>query len=117
MNIATIQKQPLQVRRITVDFTKWLDPNETLSAVTTPAVTNEGEPQWQIFPYPPTGLTPPVDTNPLTVTSSLIINAGTQVQLFLQNGTPGISYQVQFVATGMSTRHQPIEIVVQVQGP
>jgi hypothetical protein len=107
-------KEPLDIRRATVDFSRWLDSGETITGFTTPVVTNilylSG------IPYDAVA-TPPPDPNPLVVDSSFVIGSGTQVQLFMSQGSPGYAYQIQFVATGTSTRQQAIELQMTVVGP
>ena len=102
-------KEPTDVRRATVDFSRWLDTGETITGFTAPVITNllylSGVPFQAVQ-------TPPPDMNPLVVSSSFITGNGTQVQLFTEDGTPGYAYQVQFIATGSSTRQITIELNV-----
>jgi hypothetical protein len=119
MLVERLNKQPEAVTRATVDFSQWVDSGETITAVTFPVVSLlpsgwSGPFPWSP-PYDPG--TPPVDSNPLLVQTSVLLSGNLQVQMFLINGTVGLAYQVQFVATGTSGRQIPIEIDVQVMAP
>lgn len=104
--------------RVTVDFTQWLDTNETISSVTTPTVVAEQSAVWQFGPFTPQPPPPIVDSTPVTVQNSFIIAAGLMVQLILTAGTPGVTDKVTFVATGSSSfRQKQIDILVNTRYP
>jgi hypothetical protein len=123
MLVGRIQKQPLQVNRFTVNFAEWLDTGETISAVTDLTITGVVAGWNGPWPYNPAALytppppTPTVDANPLLLYGTYVILQGTMVQVFVQKGTIGRIYQLQFLATGTSNRELPIEVLIAVHGP
>jgi hypothetical protein len=112
MLVGRLTKETTDLRRATVDFTPWIDTGETISSYTAPVITN-----LTAAARLTAGLPTVPDTTPLTVANAYLIENATMVQLFLAAGTPGMSYQVQFVATGSSTRQQTIELCVTIRGP
>ncbi len=118
MLVGRLNKEPTDTSRFTVDFTPWVDTGETITAFTTPVitdVTNSFPAPFSLYPAPP--VYPPfVDPSPLLVSSSYLLT-GLQVQMLVIDGSIGRVYQVQFVATGSSGRLKTIEVLVNVVGP
>jgi len=120
MMVGRITKDNADRRRIVVDFAilQWLDPGEIIASYTTPVVVVE-QVLVQTNPYVTTlPSTPPVDTTPLVVNDVAIIANGTQVQMYAEQGTPGLTYKVTFTVTGnTSTRIKQVDILVLVRMP
>jgi hypothetical protein len=118
MMTGRLTKDSAEVRRVTIDFSQWLDSNEALSAITGPVVAIEQMQVWQQGQWvtiPPGGI---VDATPLSVASAVILGSGTQARLMLTSGTPGITYKVTFVATaGTSGRQKQVDLIVTVRTP
>lgn len=115
MLVGRTTKDSATIRRVTVDFITngWLDFDETIVSVTTPTVVVE-----QLAVFAPAGAPPalPADTTPMTVGSVAIVSNSQKVQLMLNNGTPGLTYKVTFVATGgTSARAEQIDFFVFVR--
>ena len=112
-----ITKTNLDVVRATFDFSNWLRGNETVLradnfqfSVTPP---NSGT--WQLVPYtvPPPEV--PADTTMLELSGSPVIDAGTQLDVLLAGGTPGVGYVVSFVVTTSDDRQKEIDVFVLVE--
>lgn len=113
MLVGSSAKETTDLARVVVDFFDWLDPGEGVSATTTPVVTLDTAGSWSN-----TNATtpPPVDSTPLTVFSTTMLDATTKMAFLLAAGTPGLVYLVSFVATGStSARQQTIEFRIMVQ--
>lgn len=117
MIVGRLTKDQADVRRVTVDFTQWLDAGETVVSATVPVIDVRQQASWSDGPY--IANPPPVvsDTTPLTLLSEAVVNGNTGVQLFLQAGTPSLTYVVSFIATGGSGRQKEIDILVYVRVP
>ena len=112
MLVGRLTKETPDLRRATVDFTPWIDTGETITAFSAPVVTNLTMLAWLTA-----GILPVPDVTPLLLSSAFLLPSATMVQMFLAAGTPGMSYQVAFVAIGTSQRQQTIELVVTIRGP
>lgn len=121
MLVGRAQKAPSESTRVTVDFISlgYLDPNETITSLTTPVVALQADawpgpwPQSLDLTQNPPVL--PVDLTPLVVASQIITGTGTLVVLFLRAGTDGNAYSVTFVATGTSGRTKEVRVDVTVR--
>ena len=103
MLVGTSSKETTDLSRVVVDFLDWLDPGEAVAAFTTPIVSLIGA---------------GIDTTPMTVSSSVLADAATKLIFLLAAGTPGLVYQVSFVATGsISGRKLTTEFRMKVQLP
>lgn len=110
-----ITKEIGDTSRVDVDMTWWLDVGETISNVLPYSVTL-GAPGWttqQPSNNPPAT---PYDPTPVLIETLTIINGSTAVELFLEAGTPGNVYTVQFVVWGTSGRKETMEVGVQING-
>lgn len=116
MLVGRLTKDSADLRRVTVDFTDWLDVNETISAVTAPVIVVEMNAVFQIGAWSATPLPPPVDSTPMIVVSTTVVDNGLMVQIMLDIGTPGLTYKVTFLATGSSSaREKQIDFFVTVR--
>lgn len=129
MLVGRITKDTSDSRRVTVSFVDWLDTNEAIRSTTTPvvavqqnAVWGQGQP-FTVMPQPT-----PTDPTPLTVGSISVSNVtcddtgvtytAAGVTMFLNSGTPGVTYKVTFTATGsISGRVKQIDLLVTVRQP
>jgi hypothetical protein len=115
MLVGSTSKETTDLARVVIDFLEWLDPGEAVASTTTPVVAVDTTGAWsQMLPANPPVV--PVDTTPLTVSSTTMADANTKLIVLLAAGTPGLVYLVSFIATGStSTRRQTIEFRVAVQ--
>ena len=117
MMTGRITKDSAELRRVTIDFSKWLDTNETVSAVSSPGVVVQNATVWsqggELVQAAPVQI---VDATPLQVSSIAVMPGGTEVRLMLSAGTPGLVYAVTFLATGSaSARVCQIDVLVGVR--
>ena len=118
MIVGRLVKDSAELRRVTIDFSLWLDATEQVSATTTPAIIVEQLATWQQGAWVSTPPPPVTDTTPLSLASSVIAAGGSQVMLMLGAGTPGLTYKVTFVATGgISGRQAQVDFTVTVRMP
>lgn len=123
MKLARITKDSADIRRMVVDFQNdsagpWLDLNEVLSTVSQPVVVVEQGAVWQYGAFVNTPPTPPVDTTPLVVNSAAIESDGTQVQLMVGVGTPGLTYKITFIVLGSTSgRTKQIDLLITIREP
>lgn len=111
-----LNKDSADASRVTVDFTQWLDTNEKITSITSPTVVVEQAATWQAGAWTTQPPPPVTDSTPLLVANSFIIANGTEVQLVITVGTPGLTYKVTFVATGSSSlRVKQIDLLVTVR--
>lgn len=116
MLVARINKETTDVSRVIVPLDEfWLDESEVITAIYQ-ATIQQGTTGWALQPYPPPGSPPPYDPTPLTFLSYTLDAANRQLIMFVQFGTPGLVYTVQFVVGGTSARRLTIEIGVQIVG-
>lgn len=110
--LGVVTKGALDVERVTVDLTPWLDVGEIIASVSSFSLNPQtSSAQWQTD-YPLSANSEPgADTNPLSLLSFLVVDAGTLVEILLASGTPGFAYVVSFVVVG-STSNRRIEIDV-----
>jgi hypothetical protein len=106
--VGRITKHPLDRARYTVDFTDWLDPVEILSGLSDMRVTLLASSWPGPWPpsYPPSQppVIPPPDPTPLIIHSIYILSDNLQTQVFVDYGSDGNTYSVEFLATGTSGR-------------
>lgn len=118
MMTGRITKDSSELRRVTVDFTQWVDDLEVIASITTAVIVVEQNATWQNGAWTNTPPPPVTDTTPLTLVSSTITDAGLQVRLMLGVGTPGLTYKVTFDATGsVSGRVKQVDMLVTVREP
>ena len=117
-------KENMDIVRLVIDFTCWLEGGEVIYAVSTPAIAIEGSPTppWQNdYPLDNTSVTVvPVDAYPLTVQSVYFTLNGAQVEIRLAAGTPGINYVVSVVATSsepVRQRRKQVDVLVTIEQP
>lgn len=117
-------KENMDIVRLVIDFTCWLEGGEVIYAVSTPAVAVEGSPTppWQNdYPLDNTSVTVvPVDAYPLTVQSVYFTLNGAQVEIRLSAGTPGLNYVVSVVATSsepVRQRRKQVDCLVTIEQP
>lgn len=104
MIVGKLIKETTDIRRAVVDFIKFLDAGETITAISTPTI---------IVDYSPfSGGKAPVDVTPLTIVSAGLTASATGVTLFIGDGTPTLTYVISFVATCGSGRAQTVEITM-----
>jgi hypothetical protein len=126
-----VNKDNMDVSRLIVDFTCWLDPNETITQIAHMMIgaglcstANVGFGTWQ-SDYPldcahlsTSTTTPPVDTYPLIFARTSVFSAGKMVEIDVSGGTPGLTYAVSFTVTaGVSFRRRVIDICVAIDQP
>lgn len=94
MAVGKIKKTSAEVKRITVDYSRWLATAETISARTF-AIT-------------------PVTTPPLAVASSAIAGDGKSVSLFVEDGLDDNTYDlvVQITTSDGQVKEDEIKVVV-----
>lgn len=120
MLVGRINKDSSEQRRITVDFSEWLDTDETIASTTTPVIVVEMLATWQsgVWSSNPPIVDPIADTTPLQLETMVTVTGGQMVQLWVGVGTPGVTYKLTFDATGStSNRVAQIDILVSVRAP
>ena len=115
MLMERINKETLDISRITADMSWWLDPNETITEIVSSQVIT-GMAGWSEAPYPPRDRPQPYDPTPLLLLSSALDAPGQNLTVFVEYGTAGVAYTVQFLLRGSSMRQVTIELGVQVTG-
>lgn len=91
MIIGTFSKQPAEVLDYAIDLTQWLASGDyAVSQVTTAAAG-------------------------ITVDSTLILNSGREIRVWLSGGTSGQRYKIQVLFTTTDGRKKEFEFVVKVQ--
>jgi hypothetical protein len=128
MPFGSVNKDNMDVSRLIVDLTCWLDPNETVTQVAHMMIgaglcssANIGFGAWQSdFPVNcgNVATVPLVDTYPLTFARTNVFSAGKMVEVDVSGGTPGFTYGVSFTVTaGVSFRRRVIDICVAIDQP
>jgi hypothetical protein len=113
MLVGRTSKETTDRHRVVIDWLRWLDPGEGLTAVSDPVVVVDNG-AW-VESAPPVQ-TPPEDTTPLTVFSMTMLDTNTKVQFLLDAGTPSLVYLVSIMATGgASGRIQTVEFRVHIE--
>lgn len=117
-----VNKDNLDVSRLIIDFTCWLDANESVTEISYLTVLANPAlplPSWQAnYPLDETSATPPVDTYPLVIIEQSVIHGGKAVVLDLAAGTPQLSYAVSFAAVaGVSRRRRLVDILMVIDKP
>lgn len=118
-----INKDNMDISRLIVDFTCWLDPSESITLLEHLMVTNELPalvPPWRSnYPLDETTMTPVLeDLYPLIFYRNNIIQAGKAVVIDMAAGTPGLTYVVSFVAqAGVSLRKRVVDILMVIDQP
>jgi hypothetical protein len=115
MLVDRITKETTDISRDFLDMNWWLDPGETITKIVSQQVI-QGMSGWSEAPYPPPGGPNPYDPFPLAIQSAVITPDGTQLEVFVNEGSAGLAYTCQFVLDGSSTRRVTIELGVQVTG-
>jgi hypothetical protein len=115
MIVGRTSKAPSETKRVTVDFSQWLDTAEVVGSITTPVVALQPTSYPGPFPYPASVVIPteyPDDPTPLLVSGAFIISPDSLlVRLFATAGTDGNGYSITFRATG-STSGRIVEVRV-----
>ena len=109
MKLGKVQKDTTDAARVVVDCSRWLDQAEAITTVGIPTVVTDYS----------TGAVPqgdgevlyPPDSTPVVLDVPVI--SGTNVVLMLRNGTPTLSYWVEFLVSGSSGRIKTLELYVQ----
>jgi len=117
-----VNKENMDVSRLIVDLTCWLDANETVTVVdnlTTRASPPQTTPSWQAdYPLGDTSVLVATDTYPLSFLRTAVIHEGKAVVLDMGGGTPGLTYAVSFTATaGVSLRRRLVDILLTIDYP
>jgi hypothetical protein len=119
-----VQKENMDVARFIIDFSCWLDPNETISKLEHQMIIRDrpgrAVPPWQAdYPLDETSATEDiVNRYPLRFVDTRIGNGATSIILEVIAGTPQLSYVVSFVATaGISRRRREVDILVAIDKP
>ncbi len=113
MLVGRTGKETTDRHRVVVDFIRWLDPGEGVSAISEPTVAVDTG-AW--MEGAPAVATPPADTTPMIVYSHSMMDANTKAQFLLDAGTPSLVYLVSFIATGSTSgRMQTIEFRVHIE--
>jgi hypothetical protein len=105
--VGRVTKHPRDRARYTVDFTDWVDPGELLVSISDVLVTLLAA-TWA-GPYPPSippagPVVLPPDPTPLTVHSAYLLDNDVQAQVFVDFGTDGNTYALEFTVGGTSGR-------------
>jgi hypothetical protein len=118
-----VNKDNMDISRLIIDFTCWLDPSESITLLEHLLITSELPatiPPWRSnYPLDGTTTIPVlVDTYPLTFYRNNLIQEGKAVVLDMASGTPGMTYAVSFVAqAGVSLRKREVDILVVIDQP
>lgn len=110
--VGRITKASTDISRVRVDFTSWLDGSETLDSITYSAADTDTS-GWSVAPPPFPAL---ADPTPLEIQSIELASGDTIVEMFLTDGSPGVTYTVTFIARGASGREQTCYVGVNVSG-
>ena len=118
MFVGAIVKEISDHSRVTVDYSKWLDPGESIQAVISNTIAL-GTSGWGLQPYssqnPPPP--PPPDPTPLVFQSVELVNNATAVLMMLDDGTQGNAYTVTLVVhASPSLRELTVEVAVNILG-
>jgi len=118
-----VNKENMDISRLLVDFTCWLDPSESITAIGHLAIEPnppQSVPPWQSnYPLDEfSSVVIPTDTYPLDFVRQSVINSGKAVALDMSAGTPGLTYAVSFSATaGVSVRRRLVYILMAIDMP
>lgn len=118
-----VNKDNMDVSRLIVDFSCWLDPSESITELAHLMILAEppaSVPPWRSnYPLDETTIvTVPVDAYPLAFVRNQVIHSGKAVALDMGGGTPGLTYVVSFVATaGVSRRRREVDILLVIDQP
>jgi hypothetical protein len=115
MLVDRITKETTDISRDFLDMSWWLDEGETITHIVSQKVIL-GMSGWTEAPYPPPGGEIPYDPFPLEIDSAVVAAGGTQLEVFVSEGSPSLAYTCQFVLDGSSSRRVTIEMGVQVTG-
>ncbi len=118
-----VNKDNMDISRLIVDFSCWLDISESIIGLEHLAVFAEPPqiaPPWQAnYPLDETSsIVVPSDTYPLEFIRNNVIQSGKAISLDVGAGTPGLTYAVSFVATaGVSLRRRLVDILMVIDRP
>jgi len=118
-----VNKDNMDISRLIIDFTSWLDPNESITRIDhmmIKADPPQTAPPWQAnYPLDETSsIVIPVDIYPLEFVRNSIIHGGKAVIVDMAAGTPGLTYAVSFSATaGVSLRRRLVDILMVIDIP
>jgi len=112
---ARVYKEPPDITRIVVDMAWWLDVNEIITQIVSSEVI-QGMSGWSEAPYPPPDSPPPYDPTPLILREVLLDATHRQLIIFVEFGTSGVAYTLQFILDGSTNRRITFEVGVQVTG-
>jgi hypothetical protein len=115
MLVIRVDKETPDITRIVVDMAWWLDPNEHITQIVSAEVI-EGMSGWSEAPYPPPDSPPPYDPTPLILNSVALDATQRLLIMFVEFGTAGLAYTVQFIVDGTSARRVTFEVGVQITG-
>ena len=119
-----VNKDNMDISRLVIDFTCWLDPSESITSLEHLMVMAEPPsalvPPWRSN-YPldnTTSVFIPEDLYPLTFYRNNLISDGKAVVLDMAAGTPGLTYVVSFVAkAGVSLRKREVDTLMTIDQP
>jgi hypothetical protein len=118
-----VNKDNMDISRLIIDFTCWLDPSESITTLEHLLITADVPvltPPWRAnYPLDGTTLTPvPADLYPLFFYRNNLIQEGRAVVLDMAAGTPGLTYVVSFVAkAGVSLRKREVDTLLVIDRP
>src|SRR6478735_9382954 len=96
MLLDRVDKEDTDHTRIITDLAWWLDEGETIADIVSAEVI-QGMGGWSEAPYPPPDSPPPYDPTPVVLTTVALDASKKQVIVFVQFGTAGVAYTLQFV--------------------
>jgi hypothetical protein len=97
MRLAKFKQAPLENKRYAIDYSQWLDSNETLVGT-----------QLNVR-----GVTTP----PLVASTATIAEAGTTVVFFVSGGLDGEEYQIDILATSSSGQIKEDSVLYIIEDP
>jgi len=115
MLVTRVDKESPDITRIVVDLAWWLDPNEHITQIVSAEVI-QGMSGWSEAPYPPPDSPPPYDPTPLILNSVALDATQRMLGMFVEFGSPGVAYTIQFIVDGTSQRRLTFEVGVQITG-
>lgn len=112
MLIGRISKETTDVNRVTLEFSKWLDPGGSIETIQSSLISRDDS-GWADVP-PPWPL--PDDITPLRFQTIGLIDGNTEVQMYLESGTPGNAYTVKIIIWDTANRQLTVELGVEISG-
>ncbi len=112
MLIGRISKETTDVNRVTLEFSKWLDTGGSIETIQSSLISRDDS-GWADVP-PPWPL--PDDITPLRFQTIGLIDGATEVQMYLESGTPGNAYTVKIIIWDTANRQLTVELGVEITG-